>query len=152
YIDHVDDVGCAKYPVQDNFVHVNMPFMDVISHVPIQALYKIARIHKIVLHSHVPKEQMLQAFENHNCISCNMYTIVFIGVLENSVKNHRIAVAKYSEKETNEQRNNRNKTRQDRQKNEIFPPIPLAKQLSHAIITDWCNSSKPSSLEEAGCA
>ncbi|KAF8223702.1 hypothetical protein L208DRAFT_1315591, partial [Tricholoma matsutake] len=147
------------------FVHASMPLMDVISHVPVQTLYKLACIHKIVLHSHVPKEQMLQAFENHNCINCNMYTFVFIGVLDDPAKRHRIAVAKSYGKETSEQRNHRNKTRRDRQENEsnsakeadnvdttVFPPTPLTKQLSHAIITDWCNSSKPASLEEAGCA
>ncbi|KAF8227742.1 hypothetical protein L208DRAFT_1295225, partial [Tricholoma matsutake] len=152
YVDHVDDVGQAICPVQDNFVHANMPLMDVISHVPVQTLYKLVHIHKIVLHSHVPKEQMLQAFENHNCINCNMYTFFFIGVLDDPEKRHRRAVAKSFRQETSEQRNHRKKTRRDRQENEMFPPTPLTKQLSHAIITDWCNPSKPASLEEAGCA
>ncbi|KAF8222777.1 hypothetical protein L208DRAFT_1147502, partial [Tricholoma matsutake] len=142
------------------FVHANMPLMDVISHVPVQTLYKLAHIHKIVLCSHVPKEQMVQAFENHDCINCNMYTFVFIGVLDGPAKRHRIAVAK--NKQENES-NSAKVARLDRQKGHkhqeadnvdttVFPPTPLTKQLSHAIITDWCNSSKPASLEEAGCA
>ena len=33
-----------------------------------------------------------------------------------------------------------------------FPPLPLTKELSETIIWKWCKETKPSSLEESGCA
>ena len=86
FVDHVDSVSQASYPVQQNFVHAKVPLGDVLPYLPLRLGHKIARLHHIAAGSHVSKSEFIHYFENHDCVSCNLYSSVFAVVNSKAMK------------------------------------------------------------------
>jgi len=76
FIDHVDNAGLASLSTEQ-YVCTNVPLPNIIPHIPIYMIQKIAQLHHIAIGSHVPKKNMLAYFANHNCTDCNQYFSVF---------------------------------------------------------------------------
>ncbi|KAF8235367.1 hypothetical protein L208DRAFT_1257340 [Tricholoma matsutake] len=162
YVDHVDDIGCLSYPVQHGFVHADLSLTEIVPHISRQMVQKIARIHEIPLssHWHLTKDELVKVFEGHDCINCNLYISVLEAQLPASDKKNKKS-AKAFANITEEERVKQNMKKQKGFKGDetkvstvspVFPPPPLTKDLSETIIREWCKKSKPSSLEESGCA
>ncbi|KAF8224264.1 hypothetical protein L208DRAFT_1512698 [Tricholoma matsutake] len=111
----------------------------------------IAKIHKIKLCTRTSKKDLLHYFEQHDFLSCNLYTSVF-----KTIKTHH-------EYEKEQQQKHRDMKKAATQKPdtysvaeleslEPFPPKPLSPELSLEIISDFCNDASTDSLEENGCA
>ena len=77
FVDHVDSTGRVTYPVDQNYVHANIPLQDILPHLSLRMGHKIARLHHIVIGSHVSKSDFIHYFDGHNCVSCTLYSSVF---------------------------------------------------------------------------
>jgi len=126
FVDHVDDSGKVSYPNQQNFVHTNIPLLDLIPHIPVKMIQKIARIHHITIGSHVSKKNMISYFENHNCVSCSLFLSIFSITMSWTMKDclRKLKTTKEPASVTIEQNTNQ----------WPFPPPPLSSQLSHSFI------------------
>jgi hypothetical protein len=162
YVVHVDDIGCLSYPVQHGFVHADLSLTEIVPHISRQMVQRIARIHKIHLSSHwcLTKDELVKAFEGHDCINCNIYISILEAQLPASDKKNKKSAKAFANL-TEEERVKRNMKKRKGFKGDetkvstvspVFPPPPLTKDLSETIIREWCEKSKPSSLEESGCA
>ena len=111
----------------------------------------VAKIHNIKLHIRATRKELPHLFEQHDCLSCNLYTSVFK------------ITKKHHEYEKECQQNNRESKKAATQKpdtysvtevevSEPFSPKPLSPQLSHKIISGFCKNASMDSLEEGGCA
>jgi hypothetical protein len=100
----------------------------------------IAKIHNIKLHTRTSKKGLLRYFEQQNCLSCNLYTSVF-----KTIKTRH-------EYEKERQQKCRDTKKAATQKPgtysvaglellEPFPPKPLSPELSHEIISGFCNDA-----------
>jgi len=88
FVDHVDSAGLVAYPVHKNFVHTVVPLQDILPHLSLQMGCKIARLHHIVIGSHVAKSDFIHYFDGHNCVSCTLYSSVF-QVVESKIQKDR---------------------------------------------------------------
>jgi PIF1-like helicase/Helitron helicase-like domain at N-terminus len=77
FVDHVDSTGRVAYPVDQNFVHANIPLQDILPHLSLRMGHKIARLHHIKVGSHVAKSDFNHYIDGHNCVSCSLYSSVF---------------------------------------------------------------------------
>ena len=161
FVDHVDDVNCLAYPSEHGFVYAKLALTSIVSHISRQMVQKIARIHKVALssHWHLTKDELVRAFEGHDCINCSLYTSVLEAHLSPSVRRKKSAAEAFA-RLTVEEKTKRNKRNNERRGAEpvagtlpsVFPPSPLTKELGETVIRKWCKETKPSSLEESGCA
>jgi hypothetical protein len=142
FVDHVDDVGLLSYPPDQNFFHTNVSLLDIIPHISIKQVHKIACVHHLSVGSHVPKGELLSHFKNHDCINCNLYKTVFS---VSSTTQIRDRDRKRSMRDTH------SASATDKSPC-VFPPPPLSPELSRTVITGFCNDTMPSKIEEAGCA
>ena len=164
YVDHVDASTLLNYDIKD-FVGVHIPLYELSQHLPVSASRKVAHIHHIVIASHVPKRNLPLYFEHHDCVNCGLYTSVFS--IAEAIKTKKCVRmqqkrATLSDEEVCRLRqrnsNARAKHRQDVDTQKVpgpevvFPPPPLSLELSHTIISGFCNDSAPEKFEEAGCA
>ena len=166
YVDHTDEIGCLAYPLEDSFVYASLPLSSVIPYVSKQMVQKIARIHGVPLslHWHLSKDDLIELFKGHSCINCNLYTSVLEAQLSPSERKKRSAAKTFANftKDEKADRNKRKNEKRNKTKacaesitlppESTFPPPPLSKELAETIIRSWCKETKPSSLEEAGCA
>ncbi|KAF8238043.1 hypothetical protein L208DRAFT_1244225, partial [Tricholoma matsutake] len=145
YVDHVDELGCLKYSTEQGLVYVDLPLCDIVPHILKQMIKKIAQIHKISLgsSSHLPKDQLIKAFDGHDCVNCNFYTSQMH--LQTSQKSKKFSTTK---KKISHSLNQVKGTSLPT----AFPPSPLTEELSETIVRDWCKATHPSQLEESGCA
>jgi hypothetical protein len=97
YVDHVDEIGCLNYPVKQGFAYVDLVLGDIVPLISKQVIQKIARIHNITLGScwHLPKDQLVKAFEGHDCVNCNLYTFVFEPVLSSDCRKKMASAKRY---------------------------------------------------------
>ncbi|KAF8235928.1 hypothetical protein L208DRAFT_1533595 [Tricholoma matsutake] len=111
----------------------------------------IAKIYNIKLHTRTSKKELLHYFEQHDCLSCNMYTSVF----------KTIKTCHEYEKEQQQKCRDTKKAATQKPDTysvaelellEPFPPKPLSPELSHEIISGFCKDASTDSLEENGCA
>ncbi|KAF8809761.1 hypothetical protein BYT27DRAFT_7093704, partial [Phlegmacium glaucopus] len=135
--------------------------------------HKIARLHHIVIGSHVAKSEFSHYFDGHNCVSCSLYSSVFRVVESNTVKDkiHKRLVRVNLNKDAaspNEVKNDCGTSEDTPCKkllgsegeNDLdpnikpteFPPAPVDDILSQNIISNFCADSSPSVLDESGCA
>ena len=77
FIDHIDSEAQTSFPTDQKFVYANVPLINLVSHIPINMVHKIAHIHSISLGSHVPKKDIPAYFDNHSCQSCSIHVSVF---------------------------------------------------------------------------
>jgi hypothetical protein len=77
FVNHVDSLGQVAYPITQKYVHANIPLPNILPYLTVQVALKIARLHHLQIGSHVPKSEICQYFQGHNCISCNVYITVF---------------------------------------------------------------------------
>ena len=79
FVDHVDSLGQAAFPITQNFIHTNIPLCDIIPHLSVKVALKIARLHDLQIGSHVPKSEICRFFEEHDCLycKCKPYVTVF---------------------------------------------------------------------------
>jgi hypothetical protein len=140
FVDHVDNIGLCHYPIDQGYVHVNIPLQQLIPLLSGPSVFNIARIHKIAMGSHTLRKHMQTYFDYHNCISCNLYCSVFECttvkpcILPDAPKTKGTVRHTISDQPA------------------TFPPTPLDSTLSHKIINNFCADSEPTKLEEAGCA
>ena len=152
FVDHVNDVGLLSYPLDKKFVHVDIPLQELVPHLPVNAVHKIAKIHQISISSHVPKVKLPAFFESHSCENCSLYVSIF-SVTETVAVKRRQQQRKRRYLNALSNLNNESQNQSlDRDHNPPFPPPPLSQDLSHTIISDFCNDSHPGNFEEAGCA
>ena len=52
YVDHMDDINCLAYPLEQGFVYGNLTLTNIVPFLSRQAVQKIAWIHKILISSH----------------------------------------------------------------------------------------------------
>jgi hypothetical protein len=86
FVDHVDSTAHLSYSVDKHFVHASIPLENIVSFLPVRMLLKIAKLHRIPIGTHVPKSQIISSFDNHSCVSCNLYHSVFSVVDSKSLK------------------------------------------------------------------
>jgi hypothetical protein len=67
-----------QYPINKGFVHAKIPISKLVSSISVASILKVARAHHIQIGSHVQKLDLPPFFENHNCLSCNLFTTVLI--------------------------------------------------------------------------
>ena len=160
FVDHVDDMGRLAYPLEQDFVYANLALANIVPFLSKQMVQKIARIHQIPISSrwNLPKDDLVKLFDGHNCINCSLYISVLESRLSPSLKK-REASAKSFAALTKEEKSKRKKNGKKKAQEAgtstaepAFPPPPLTKELGETIIRQWCEESKPSSLEESGCA
>ncbi|KAF8220865.1 hypothetical protein L208DRAFT_1331398 [Tricholoma matsutake] len=154
YIDHADEIGCLAHPVEHGYVYADLSLTDIIPHLSKQMAQKIAQIHKIPLssHWHLTKDQLVQVFEGHDCVNCNHYTSVLEAQMSPQLKKNIYLFANLSKEKKDERNSNSNVDNAQLDPSVPFPPPPLTEALKEIIVRDWCKDSKPSSLEESGCA
>jgi hypothetical protein len=170
YVDHVDDMGCLAYPLEQGFVYANMTLAHIVPFVSRRMVQKITRIHKIPFSSHwnLTKDDLVKMFNDHSRIDCALYTSVLEAQISPSLI-RKEAFAKAFANLTEEEREERNKIKRASEQKKIkrtssakatlagpgppaFPPPPLTKELGETIIRHWCKEAEPSLLEESGCA
>lgn len=86
FVDYVSSTGLLAYPVDQNFVHADIPLQDILPHLSLKMGHKIACLHHIIIGSHVAKSDFINYFDNHSCISCNLYSSVFVAVKSKTLK------------------------------------------------------------------
>ena len=77
-MDHVDDIGCLAYPLEQGYLYANLTLTDIVPYLSRQMVQKIARIHKIPfsLHWNLTKNDLIKMFDSHSCINCALYMSV----------------------------------------------------------------------------
>ena len=148
FVDHIDSSCQVAYPISQNYIHTNIPLRNIIPYLSVQAALKIARLHHLQLGSHVPKSEICQIFEGHNCISCNLYLTVFSIVDSKAMRRSNREVERPNTKKDSLKEDTLPESESDATP---FPPSALDKDLSQKIIRGFCADSAPSTLEEAGC-
>ena len=154
FVDHVtvDSLGQMHYQTTQNFIHTTIPLSSIIPYVSVRVALKIARLHHLQIGSHVPKSEICHIFEGHDCISsgCNHNVTVFTITDSKAVRRKKCVAEKKLDNEASLSpglSGNSNTTTST-----TFPPAPLNDDLSLKIISDFCASSSPSAIKEAGCA
>ena len=149
FVDYVDSLGQAAYPIEQKFIHANIPLCNILPYLSVRIALKIARFHHLQIGSHVPKSEICRIFEDHNCISCNLYLTVFAIVDSKAVRRR-----KYEAKKKLDEVSVSHVTLPVADSNHTtpFPPPPVNSELSQKIISNFCANSSPSAMEEAGCA
>ncbi|KAF8235684.1 hypothetical protein L208DRAFT_1159615, partial [Tricholoma matsutake] len=153
FVDHVDSIGLHHYPIDQGYIHVNIPLQQLIPLLSGPTIFNITQIHKIAMGSHTLRKHMQTYFDHHDCISCNLYCSVFecttlkSCILPDAPKTkgtvkHKIPKqpALFPLAHTIPEQPT------------LFPPTPLDSTLSHKIINNFCADSDPAVLEEAVCA
>ena len=109
YVDHMDDIGCLVYPLEQGFVYANLTLANIVPFLSRQMVQKIARIHKIPISSHwkFSKDDLVKLFDGHSCINCAVYTSVLEAQISPSLKKKK-ASAKAFQNLTKEERAERN--------------------------------------------
>lgn len=75
--DHVDSLRQLAYPVCNKFVHASVPLQNMLPYMSVKMTFKVAKLHKIAIGSHIPKSELSSYFKNHSCGSCNLYLSIF---------------------------------------------------------------------------
>ncbi|TFK58431.1 hypothetical protein BDN72DRAFT_782105, partial [Pluteus cervinus] len=91
------------------------------------AVVEIAKLHGILLNSHVKKEHLHAYLTDHLCPVCSQYLTVF-------KTDQPIKTGFYTPSYVQ------------------YPPEPLSQALVDRVITDFCGAISPANIEEAGCA
>jgi Helitron helicase-like domain at N-terminus/PIF1-like helicase len=130
FVDFIERSNASLYATERGYVLADVPLQKLVRNVPVSVALKIARCHNISLGSHVPKASLPTQFVGHTCVDCKSYLSVF-ECYSSSTINDPVVV-------------------QD--DDMLFPPPPLSQELSHAVISGFCNESQPNMFEEAGCA
>ena len=164
FIDHAYATGIVAYLTDQNFVYANIPLAYLAPYLSLKMGLKIAKLHHIILDSHVPKSEFISSFLDHSCVSCNLYCSVFSVVASKPATNRsckHITEGKKTMSPTNKFQDNL-KHSGDWPEGGVeskpvclptdFPPKPIDNTLSHKIISGFCESSSPDALEEAGCS
>jgi hypothetical protein len=155
YKDHVDDIGLLKYP-ESHFIHVRIPFCDLMPYISKTAMMKIAKSHGIVCASHDSKDVLLQKLEGHSCPKCNLLVSVFsIETPAMTKKQRQAADIKKRQILRQKQKHIYNTIKNTKNDNYIpyaFPPEPLNDNLGRDIVEHACKRSDYNMIEEAGCA
>ena len=152
FIDHVDSSGRLAYPLTQNFIHANIPLHKILPYVSVRVALRIARLHHLQIGSHVSKSEICKILEEHRCISCNLCLTVF------AVSDSKAARRRKRDAEKKKIDNSvgashvSDVTDTTLPSASLFPPPPVDNELSQKIIGDFCASSLPSAVEEAGCA
>ena len=144
YVDHVHHTSAPLFCVDDGYVIATVPFQNFIPHISVSAAMKIARHHKIPIGSHVPKNQLMGYFADHNCPNCTEFVSVFLvkGLKDTTHdKSNKVIHSENMPTLPSEDINSAD-----------FPPPPLTPSLTNKIITDFCNDCTPNMFQEAGCA
>ena len=97
FVDHVDSLGQHAYPIDQNFIHTNIPLCNIVPHLSVKVALKIARLHCLQIGSHVSKSEICRIFEGHNCIHCNAHVTVFTVVDSKSTRRRIHKAEKMSE-------------------------------------------------------
>ena len=96
FVDYVSSTGLLAYPVYQNFVHADIPLQDILPHLSLKIGHQIACLHHIIIGSHVAKSDFINYFDNHSCISCNLYSSVFVALksktLKDRIRKHTITL------------------------------------------------------------
>jgi hypothetical protein len=66
YVDHVDSLGQVAYPIEQDYVHTNIPLRYIVPHLSVKVALKTARLHRLQIGSHVPKSEICRILEAHN--------------------------------------------------------------------------------------
>ena len=150
FIDHVDSIGRAAYPTDQNYVYAEIPLPDLIPYLSLKMILKISKLHHINLHPRVTKSasELVSSFLGHSCVSCNHYCSVFSVVASKAAKDRK---RKQAKKMTKSSEYSSDPSQANVQLDVEFPPEPVDNNLSHKIVSDFCENLKPDALEEAGC-
>ena len=97
FVDHIDSLGQHAYPIDQNFIHTDIPLCDIVPHLSVKVALKIARLHCLQIGSHVSKSEIYRIFEGHNCIHCNVHVTVFTIVDSKSTRRRIHKAEKRSE-------------------------------------------------------
>ena len=169
FVDHVDSTGLLLYPANKNFVHVSIPLKKIVPFLSVKLLLKIAKLHHIPLGSHVPKSKIIHSFHGHSCVSCNLYYSVFSVLDSKSSKTKKqnqgnnLDLIKSSllvnDAQTTVMADDNSPTSEhvlvfplDPVLEHVeYPPPPFDDVLSRKIISNFCENSNKTSIEEAGC-
>lgn len=169
--DHVDSLRQLAYPVCNKFVHASVPLQNMLPYMSVKMTFKVAKLHKIAIGSHIPKSELPSYFKNHSCGSCNLYLSIFSIVQSWSAREKNCFRVRRSKPDKNGADSHKVQLPEiprgkledsDRQQPPSIPfdpaltltnlpPILPDDSLSHRIISDFCASSTPLSVEEAGC-
>ena len=182
FADHINSTGQLVYPLDQNFVYVNIPMHALQLYLSVHMALKVAHLHHISVGSHVPKSEIAHFFEGHDCASCNLYLSVFsvhpmkyMHCKEHGHKKHNIVTLNLDPDGMDNVHINHAKSGVNVSHSlpisantenipacplitdpnldpASFPPLPPADVLSQEIIADLCACSSPDCLEEAGCA
>ena len=87
YVDHMDDIGCVAYPLEQGFVYANLTLAHIVPFLSKKMVQKIAQIHKIPISSNwnLTKDDLVKMFYDHSCINCTLYTSVLEAQLSPSL-------------------------------------------------------------------
>ncbi|KAF8237516.1 hypothetical protein L208DRAFT_1513660, partial [Tricholoma matsutake] len=113
----------------------------------------IVRKHNIKLSSRLTRAELRSLFDQHDCLSCNLFTSVF----------KIIPIEHVKRKECQQQWRNKKKKlqqtsstyfvpKEEQPQVQPFPLKPLSNELSYQIISGFCEDSSKELLEEGGCA
>ncbi|KAF8811306.1 hypothetical protein BYT27DRAFT_7089787, partial [Phlegmacium glaucopus] len=136
YVDHVDGLGQVRYPIEQKFIHTNIPLSNIVPYVSVRVALKIARLHGLQIGSHVPKLEICCILEGHNCISCNLYVTVFAIIDSKPVRRR-----KYEAEKNLDDGNASHVTDSPLLNATTFPPAPLSNDLSLKVISGFCADS-----------
>lgn len=149
-LDEVDSVGLLDYPISQGGVHAMVQLSALVPYLSVSNIHTIAKRHNIKLGSNRTKTELLHCFEHHDCLSCNLFTSVF--------KVIPIRHVKHKEQEQQHRSQKRKKALQqssdmfmipqkEQSQEQVFPPKPLNSELSHQIISGFCEGSTTDCLE-----
>ena len=76
FVVHGKHVNTRNYGA-GNFVLTKVPLCNIVRHISVEMILKIAQIHKIKITSHIPKSVMVTYFDAHHCATCNNAITIF---------------------------------------------------------------------------
>jgi hypothetical protein len=169
FVDYVDSTGRLSYPADKLFVHASIPLENIVSFLPVKMLLKIAKLHHLSIGTHLPKCEIIRSFDNHSCVSCNLFHSVFSVVDSKSLKaKNRMRALRHNLNESHKPPSvpeSFDKKLLERKADVVlfpldpilepveYPPPPLNDTQTHKIISNFCANlkSNKTSIEEAGC-
>ena len=181
FVGHMLKTDATRYN-DDRFIYVHLPLHAHVRLVQLKEIWKIARMHDIVINTKTSTlEKMEKIFNGHKCEKCLTYITVFEAVCSKKEKkkiqrkiadNLKTSEDKMKSCEKTRKRVEAFRLQQDPLASHkvhlkithpqiedttadmslIFPPVPLDKILSHKVITSACKKFQPNMFEEAGCA
>ena len=154
FVDHLEVSKCLKKYRSSDYLLCNIPLHHLMTYLFKNNRISIGHKHDIHIPRKMTKCEITNLFKIHNDICKHEYVTVFRPCKQISNSERYLKYCETQKSQVNNISDSKQSESLDMNASghNIFPPDPPDASLCRKIINDFCNATKPSNFEEAGCA